>query len=206
MNVARVNNDSYTINDILNLPEGKHVELIEGTAYDMAPPNPRHQQIAFSIARKIADYIDKNNGSCEVYPAPFGVFLSEEDNTYLEPDISVICDKSKISERGCEGAPDWIIEVVSSTAPDFISGEPRGFERFKDSSSEESSLSSKSMDYLRKLYQYKQKCVRLYWIVDPASGYVSVYDFENDTMAQYGFNDSIPVAIYDDLEIDMASV
>ena len=180
MDVAHLSTNNMTIDDILNLPEGKHVELIEGNAYNMAPPNPRHQQIAFSIARKIADYIDNNGGECEVYPAPFGVFLSEEDNTYLEPDISVICDKNKISERGCEGAPDWIIEVVSP--------------------------SSKSMDYLRKLYQYKQKGVRLYWIVDPASDYVSVYDFEGDTMSQYGFNDSIPVAIYDDLKIDMASV
>ncbi len=180
MDVAQINSDNWTIKDILNLPEGKHVEIINGTAYDMAPPNPKHQQISFSIARKIADYIDKNNGECEVYPAPFGVFLSDEDNTYLEPDISVVCDKSKISDRGCEGAPDWIIEIVS--------------------------LSSRSMDYLRKLYQYKQKGVRLYWIVDPLSGYISVYDFEGDTMTQYRFTDSIPITIYDGFVIDMSSI
>ncbi|MCR5232782.1 MAG: Uma2 family endonuclease [Lachnospiraceae bacterium] len=180
MDYAPVYETVHTINDIMNLPEGKHMELIEGTAYNMAPPSPGHQQIAFAIARKIADYIDENRGECTVYPAPFGVFLSEEDNTYLEPDISVICDRSKISERGCEGAPDWVIEVVSP--------------------------SSKSMDYLRKLYQYKQKGIRLYWIVDPLSGYISVYDFEHDTMTQHSFNESIPVSIYNDFEIDMTDI
>ena len=171
---------SFTVEDIMNLPEGVHKEMLDGVVYDMAAPNPRHQSIVGYLYRKIADYIDRKNGKCQVFFSPFGVFLTKDDDNYVEPDISVICDKEKISERGCEGAPDWIVEVVSP--------------------------STKSMDYLRKLYHYKQEGVRLYWIVDPASEMISVYDFENELMEQYGFKDTIPVSIYDDLEIDMSEL
>ncbi len=171
---------SFTVEDIMNLPEGVRMEVINGNVYDMATPSPWHQQICVYFVRKIADHIDKKNGDCLVIPAPFGVFFQEDNNTYVEPDISVICDKNKISERGCEGAPDWIVEVVSP--------------------------SSRSMDYLHKLYLYKQKGVRLYWIVDPVSQYVTVYDFEADIMKRHTFSDTIPVSIYDDLEIDMSKL
>ena len=113
---------THTIDDIYALPEGKRAELIDGQIYDMAPPSMIHQRISFALARKIADYIDLNKGGCEVFPAPFAVFLNNDDTTYVEPDISVICDKNKIDERGCNGAPDWIIEVVSpgSTRMDYF--------------------------------------------------------------------------------------
>ena len=172
--------ERFTVDDILNLPEGVHMEMIDGVVYDMATPSPLHQQITLFISRKIADHIDKKGGDCRVYPAPFAVFLTNDKNNYLEPDVSVICDKSKISERGCEGAPDWIIEVVSP--------------------------SSKSMDYLKKLHKYKQSGVRLYWIIDPMALCVTVCDFAEDTRMQYAIDDKIPVAIYDDLEIDMGEV
>lgn len=103
----------YTSEDYWNLPEGQRAELIDGKLYAMTPPNFIHQKISFSLARKIADYIDSNKGSCEVVPAPFAVNLDANDKTWVEPDISVICDKSKITEKGCKGAPDWVVEVVS---------------------------------------------------------------------------------------------
>lgn len=79
----------------------------------MAPPNRLHQELVSELHYKITDYIKKNNGACKVFPAPFAVFLNADDKTYVEPDISVICDKSKLDDRGCVGAPDWIIEIAS---------------------------------------------------------------------------------------------
>lgn len=102
----------FTIDDIFALPEGQRAELIDGQIYDMATPNRIHQTISFSIARTIADHIDAKNGGCEVYMAPFAVIIQNDIKNYVEPDICVICDKDKLSDRGCEGAPDWIIEIV----------------------------------------------------------------------------------------------
>ena len=97
----------YTVADIYNLPDGERAELIDGQIYDMTPPPMRvHQKIVIELSVIISNYIKENGGSCEVYPAPFAVFLNRDDKTYVEPDISVICDKDKLSDRGCEGAPD----------------------------------------------------------------------------------------------------
>lgn len=74
------------------------------------PPSRRHQKILLALNRKIADYLDSKGGSCEVDIAPFAVFLSADDVNYVEPDISVICDKSKLSDKGCSGASDWIVD------------------------------------------------------------------------------------------------
>ena len=103
----------YTIDDIYALPDGKRAELIDGQIYMMAPPSRKHHDILSFLHLAIGNHIAKNNGECRVYPAPFAVFLFANDSKYLEPDISVICDKSKLNDRGCNGAPDWIIEIVS---------------------------------------------------------------------------------------------
>ncbi len=105
--------NTYTTDYIYSLPEGQRAELIGGVIYDMAPPNRLHQKLVMNLSAEIRNYIKKNNGSCEVYPAPFAVFLNKDDKTYVEPDISVICDKSKLDDRGCNGAPDWITEIAS---------------------------------------------------------------------------------------------
>lgn len=103
----------YTSEDYWNLPEGQRAELIDGKLYDMAPPSYIHQKLIMELSATIRDYIRAHKGDCEVLPAPFAVNLTGNDKTWVEPDISVICDKNKLSDRGCEGAPDWIIEVVS---------------------------------------------------------------------------------------------
>ena len=59
----------------------------------------------------------KKKGECEVYAAPFAVFLNKDDHNYIEPDISVICDKNKLDDRGCNGSPDWVIEITSPSDP-----------------------------------------------------------------------------------------
>ena len=165
----------YTINDIYALPDDERAELIDGHIYYMAAPNRIHQQIVRKFTQRISNYIDSKGGDCEVYPAPFAVFLNCDDKNYLEPDVSVICNPEKLTDKGCNGAPDWIIEVVSQ--------------------------SSRNMDYLRKLIKYQSSGVREYWIVDPDKNVVTVYNYEQETMEQYSFDDEIPAGIYEDLTL-----
>ena len=110
-----------------------------------------------------------------MFPAPFAVFLNEDNTNYVEPDLSVICDKDKITDRGCNGAPDWIIEIVSP--------------------------GNKPMDYFTKLFKYRTSGVREYWIVDPTKERVTIYRFENETMEEYSFGEDVLVGIYEDFFI-----
>mgnify|MGYP002264710551 FL=1 len=75
--LAILKENNYTLDDIYKLPEGQRAELIDGYIYDMALPSRRHQRISFEISRKIADYIDEHNGTCEVNLAPFAVLLDQ---------------------------------------------------------------------------------------------------------------------------------
>ncbi len=165
----------YTMDDIYALPDGERAELIDGKIYYMAPPNTKHQRLVHLFDREIGNYIQNHKGECEVFPAPFAVFLSENNTNYVEPDISVICDKDKITDKGCNGAPDWIIEIVSP--------------------------SSKSIDYLTKLFKYRTVGVREYWIVDSIKQRVTVYFFEKELVEEYSFGTDIPVRIYDGFTI-----
>lgn len=161
----------YTVEDIYALPDGERAELIDGKLYDMAPPNTKHQRLVRKFTYEIERYIRQHDGKCEVFPAPFAVFLNADDHNYVEPDISVICNKNKISDKGCHGAPDWIIEIVSE--------------------------SSRRMDYAIKLFKYRSAGVREYWIVDPKKQRTTVYTFDHDMMYEYSFDDEIPVEIYE---------
>ena len=109
-------NVPLTIDDIYALPDGKRAELIDGRLYDMAPPSRRHQKILGILYQTIANYIADKGGSCEVYSAPFAVFLNQDEFNYVEPDISVICNLDKLDEKGCNGAPDWVVEIVSPSS------------------------------------------------------------------------------------------
>ncbi len=170
----------YTIDDIYALPDGERAELIDGQIYYMAPPSRKHQKILFSLSRTIADYIDQNNGKCEVDIAPFAVFLNEDDKNYVEPDISVICSPDKLTDKGCVGAPDWILEIVSP--------------------------SSRQMDYMTKLFKYRTAGVKEYWIVDPDKSRVLVYNFVRNEIDEYSFTDDIPPCIYPKLTINLSSL
>lgn len=170
MNVVR-KEETYTIEDIFALPEGERAELIDGKIYYMAPPNTKHQRLVSDLHYQIKDFIKRNSGSCEVFPAPFAVFLNKNETNYVEPDISVICDPSKIDDKGCHGAPDWIIEIVSP--------------------------SSRQMDYYKKLFKYRTAGVREYWVVDSDKSIVTVYNFEADTMVEYPFGEEVTVGIFE---------
>jgi len=172
--------ECYTIEDIYALPDGQRAELIDGKLYIMATPGRIHQKIVHFLDWAIGNYIHSKNGDCEVYPSPFAVFLNADDKIYLEPDISVICGKNKLTDEGCKGAPDWIIEIVSP--------------------------SSRPMDYNKKLLKYRTAGVREYWIVDYERNLITVYDFEHDEMADYSFSDKVKVGIYEDFNIDFSEI
>lgn len=174
------NNKLYTIDDIYALPEGSRAELIDGMIYNMAPPSRNHQKILNYINTEINLYLRKGNGKCEVYPAPFAVFLNQDQVNYVEPDISVICDNSKLNDRGCNGAPDWIIEIVSP--------------------------GSRRLDYLVKLFKYRTAGVREYWIADLEKNRIMVYYFEGDLIDEYTFKDKVKVNIYEDLYVDFSKI
>lgn len=172
---------TYTVDDIYALPDGKRAELIDGQIYDMAPPNTIHQKISWKLHLTIGNYINSKNGNCDVYAAPFAVFLNADNRNYVEPDISVICDKNKIDEKGCQGAPDWIIEIVSP--------------------------STQQTDYGIKTFKYRTAGVREYWIVNPRTKTVNIFDFEHEkASSQYSFDEDIPVCIYEDLSINIADL
>lgn len=171
----------YTIEDIYALPEGQRAELIDGRLYMMTPPNTGHQRILMNLAGEIREYIKKQHGSCEVFPAPFAVFLNKDSHNYVEPDISVICDENKLDDRGCNGAPDWIIEVLSP--------------------------STERVDCGIKLFKYRSAGVREYWMINPRLKTINVYDFEhNEKSRQYSFDDDISVCIYEDLVIRVSEI
>lgn len=172
---------SCTSEDYWNLPEGKRAELINGQLYAMAPPSRIHQKLITELTSEIRNYLKAHKGSCEVYPAPFAVDLESNERTWVEPDISVICDKNKLTDRGCKGAPDWIIEIVSPA--------------------------SQKTDYQIKLFKYRTAGVREYWIVNPMKKSILIYDLEHEEhTGQYGFDDILQVNIYDDFIINIADL
>lgn len=169
----------YTEADYYSLPEDIRAELIDGKIYYQAAPNRIHQTILSELHAVIHSYLKSKGGACRIYPAPFAVKLfKENDRTIIEPDISVICDLSKLTDRGCTGAPDWIIEIISPGNPGH--------------------------DMIYKLNLYANAGVREYWIVDPRSETVFVYYLEQQDFGAkaYSFQDKIKVNIYDDLWID----
>lgn len=141
----------------------------------------KHQKLVSELHHAIKEYIKANKGNCEVIPAPFAVNLNADDETYVEPDISVICDKNKITERSCNGAPDFIVEVVSP--------------------------SSRKLDYSTKNTLYANSGVREYWIVDPEKERTTAYRYEEDAAPTiFSFNQPIQVGIYSNLSITVADL
>ena len=129
-----------------------------------------------------ANYIRAHNGKCEVYIPPFAVFLYGDDSTYVEPDMIVVCDTSKMEERGCIGAPDWVVEIVSP--------------------------SSTKLDLGKKLFKYRDAGVREYWIIYPDKRMITVYlfnkDEEKECVTIYSFEDEVPCSVIEGLKIRLA--
>ena len=170
-----------TLEQYETLPEDKRVEVFDGVVYDMASPSQIHQSISMQLSTVINNYILHKKGLCSIFSAPFDVKLSDNPLTIVQPDIMVICDKEKLDGKRCNGAPDFIIEIVSPGNP--------------------------ADDYIRKLYYYKNYGVREYWIVDPKRKTITVNYFENNIVSvQYPFDSIIKVNIYEDLFINFSQI
>lgn len=179
----------YTYRDYASWPEEERCEIIDGVLYMQAAPSRIHQEILMELSRQIANYLAGK--PCKVYPAPFCVRLPDGDEksdkdikTVVEPDISIVCDQSKLDEQGCIGAPDMIIEITSP--------------------------SSVRKDRLEKFYKYEKAGVREYWIVEPEENLVSVFVLgANNKYGRpdiYTEGDEIKVSIFPDLIISLKGI
>lgn len=178
----------YTLADVLVWDESERIELICGAPYMMAPPVRRHQEALTALMGQLYDYL--KGKKCKVYPAPFAVRLFEQDgdrpedvDTMVEPDISVICDMSRLDDIGCKGAPDLVMEILSPA--------------------------TQRHDRVTKFNLYQQAGVREYWIVDPASQSVQVFVLEEGHYAAKDFGtikDMIKVNVLKDCTIDLSQV
>ena len=163
------------------LPEEKRAEVFDGIVYDMASPSQIHQSISMQLSTILNNYLLRKKESCTIFSAPFDVKLSDQPLTIVQPDLMVICDKNKLDGKRCNGAPDFIIEIVSPGNP--------------------------ADDYIRKLYYYKNYGVREYWIVDPKRKAITINYFEDNIVSvPYPFDSIIKVNIFDDLLINFSEI
>ena len=179
----------FTYADYCTWPEDERWELIDGVAYDMSPAPARvHSLISGELFRQMANFFaDK---PCEVHAAPFDVRLpkgDEPDNkvdTVLQPDILVVCDEGKLDDKGCRGAPDLVVEILSP--------------------------STASKDCIQKRALYEKHGVKEYWLVDPWNRVVTIYCLGSDNLfgkpLVFGDTDKIKVGLFPDLEIDLSTI
>ncbi len=181
--------ERFTYADYIQWPDGERWELIHGIAYDMSPaPSRRHQDFSGELYFQFANYL--RGKTCKVYAAPFDIRfpLADENeadiNTLLQPDISVICDLDKLDEKGCKGAPDLVIEILS----------PATVER----------------DLTEKLEIYEETGVKEYWVVHPTDNILMVfYQQENKSYGKpkvYSFKHKIKVGVLENLTIDLTQL
>ena len=178
----------YTFADCLAWDEKEWAEIINGEAVMMAPPSRAHQEAVMSLSAQLHEYL--RGKRCKVYPAPFAVRPFEQDgdrpedvDTMVEPDISVVCDPSKLDDAGCKGAPDLVIEILSP--------------------------SSLRHDRFTKFNLYQRAGVREYWIVDPASKSAQSFVLEDGRYSAKGFGaagDKMKVHILEDCILDLTQV
>jgi Uma2 family endonuclease len=174
----------FTYKDYLGWDGDERYEIIDGDAYMMAPTSRIHQDISRALFGTLWNFLKGRR--CKVYAAPFAVRLNplpdKSDNTVVEPDIVVVCDPSKLDERGCNGDPDLVIEILSP--------------------------SSSRHDRIVKFQKYRDAGVRKYWIVDSDERILTVYTLKDGayTAFPYGDTDTVQVAALPGLEIDLSSI
>jgi Uma2 family endonuclease len=162
----------YTLEDYLRLPDDQRVELIDGVFYDMAAPTTIHQGVAGFLHKKFLDFVMENKGPCFPFISPVDVQLDCDDKTVVQPDVLVVCDRTKYKNGRVFGAPDLVVEVLSP--------------------------STRRKDMQLKMYKYAGAGVREYWMVDPEKKLVVQYDLEHlGIPAIYNFQSVIPVLIWD---------
>ncbi|MCL2127699.1 MAG: Uma2 family endonuclease [Treponema sp.] len=166
------------------LDQGERYELIYGEAYALAAPNTYHQSILMELGRQFANYFAGK--PCKVFPAPFDVRLfyeeDESDDTVVQPDISVVCDREKLGKEGCRGAPDFVAEILSP--------------------------SNSAIEMQRKYELYREAGVREYWVIDPEHKTLHCYRFSNGTIfpRTYRSSDTAEAGIFPGLAVELEPV
>jgi Uma2 family endonuclease len=162
----------HTVDEYYGLPDDMRVELIDGVFYDMAAPTTIHQGVAGFLYKKLLDFVMENKGPCVPFMSPVDVQLDCDDKTVIQPDVLVVCDRSKYRNGRVFGAPDLVVEVLSP--------------------------SSRKKDMQIKLAKYYNAGVREYWIIDPEKKLLVQYDMEHlELPVVYNADMEIPVLIWD---------
>jgi Uma2 family endonuclease len=166
------------------LAVGERYELIYGEAFAMAGPNTRHQAVLVELSSQFRVYL--RGKPCQVFPAPYDVRLfydeDESDDTVVQPDIMVVCDKNKIGPEGCRGAPDLVIEILSP--------------------------SNTAIEMERKFSLYQEAGVREYWIVDSKNNTIRVHCFQDTAVLTktYKSPETVPVSVLPGFSITLEPV
>ena len=179
---ASQQDEHYTYADYLTWDDDARYELIDGIPYMLASPNTAHQRICMALSNQLYDFL--KGKPCEVFAAPYDVRLNagEDDDTVVQPDLLVVCDKSKLGEKSCVGAPDLIIEILSP--------------------------SSAARDKVLKFNKYWRAGVREYWIVYPDSQTVTVHVLMdgNYVTREYADTDNVSMSVLDGCVISLPDV
>lgn len=172
----------YTLEDYYNLPDERRVELIDGIIYDMSAPTFVHQNILGNVFYTIKNFIDSRKGTCIPMLSPVDVRLDCDDRTMVQPDILILCDRSKICKWGIMGAPDFCLEIISE--------------------------STGRKDYIKKLQKYTDAGVKEYWIIDPYRKILLSYNWKDDYIPHMQpLEGTAGLALYDgELQIDLEGI
>jgi len=175
--------ERYTYSDYEKWDDGNRYELIDGEMFMMTAPLVEHQRVSSKLHGQLWNFLREKQ--CEVFSAPFDVCLNaegDEDDTVVQPDLLVVCDKSKLDKKRCNGAPDMVVEILSP--------------------------STSSRDMVLKFNKYREAGVREYWIVDPAFKIINVNTLKGGeyVASVYGDTGGIPVGVLESCVINIGEV
>jgi len=187
--------EPYILNGMKYIDNPVRYELIHGFVYMAPSPSSKHQTISGFMFGTLYRYLKGHK--CRLFAAPFDVFpektikikkkskgeeYEEDYGSIIQPDLFVVCNKSKIRENGCHGTPDFIIEIASPSSMD--------------------------LDYNIKLNLYATNRVKEYWIVNPMSEKIVVYIISEkgkiENVKNFTFNDVIGISCLNNIEIDFS--
>lgn len=181
-------NERYSYADYLTWDEGERFELIDGEIFNMSPaPSRRHQQVLRELATAFSVFL--RDSECEVFFAPFDVRLlvnnkqDDDINNVVQPDLSIVCNPDKLDDKGCNGAPDLIIEILSP--------------------------SSVKLDRWLKYQLYEKAGVREYWLVDSVNEFVEIHlliDGQYKFQGVFTKDETISVNVLPALELDLNQI
>ena len=179
---VRKDDQRYTYSDYLEWDDDQRWELVDGVPFLMSAPSTRHQELCSNLHGQLFNLL--KGKQCKVFFAPFDVRLNADtfDNTVVQPDIIVICDRAKLDKAGCKGAPDFVIEILSP--------------------------STSSRDRHLKFDLYRKVGVREYWVIEPDENILSAHILSNEDYITriYGETDTAPISVLDNCMIDLSEV